>query len=99
MARAMPVFPEVCSRIVLSFVSSPPRLGPREHEEGGPVLDRAAGVVPLELGEDPNTRVGAKAPQRDERRVADGVPEVVGAKVLSDHRSAPPKGKHINGRL
>jgi hypothetical protein len=49
-AREMPVFPEVGSRIVEPAVL----LGLLDHEERGPVLDRPGRVAVLELGPQPD---------------------------------------------
>src|SRR5262249_1268758 len=48
----------------------PPPLGVFDHREPDPVLDAAARVEPLELGEDPRG-AGAEARQLDERRRSD----------------------------
>ena len=68
MASEMPVLPEVGSMIVSPGLIAPRALGVLDQRQGGAVLDRAGRVVALELGQDPDVRVGRDA--RAARRAA-----------------------------
>ena len=61
-------------------------LGLVDHGLGGPVLDRAAGVPPLELGHDGHPGIGAEGADIDHRRVADQVQHA----LVAGHGDHPP---------
>ena len=73
MARPTPVLPDVGSTIVPPGCSRPSRLGGVDHRHRRPVLDAAAGVEELELGQQLARQVAADAVEAHERRVADEV--------------------------
>jgi hypothetical protein len=74
MAREMPVFPEVGSRIVVPGASRPSvLLGLLDHEERGAVLDRAGRVAVFQLGPQPHVGCGRQPRQPHQRGMADAV--------------------------
>jgi hypothetical protein len=64
-------------------------LGGLHHLEGDAVLDRARGVLLLELGEDPHVRVGGHARELDERGVADRRERRAADGLEAAHRAPP----------
>ena len=65
------MLPDVGSRIVWPGADRAPRLGVLDQRAGHAVLDRAGGVVALELGVDAHARLRRQPLQLDQRRVAD----------------------------
>jgi hypothetical protein len=70
------VLPDVGSRIVCPGRMSPRSSASSMSERRHAVLDRAGRVRRLELGPDPDGRLGRQPLELDERRVADGLHEV-----------------------
>ena len=66
----MPVLPEEGSIRVSPGSEQALLLGVLDHAERNAVLYGSAGVLPLELHEDPGMRVGAECAHLDERRIA-----------------------------
>ncbi len=81
----MPVLPRVGSRMIESGREQAARLEVLHEVLRRAILDRAGRVVHLELGEDPDARVGAHARDLDQRRVPDRVEDVRVAPAMGCH--------------
>ena len=68
-------------------LEQPGLLGRVDHRDGGPVLDAAAGVDHLDLGEQPAREVAPDPPQAHQRRVPDQVEDRVGDLHVGWHRA------------
>ena len=102
------MLPDVGSMIVPPGLSRPVPLGRLDHRQPDAVLDRAARVEHLELGEDQRLAVGraevaGDAGEPDERRVADEVEDRLGvlhrARVYGRGRAGRPPGRVSVGRV
>ena len=78
MASPTPVLPEVGSTMVPPRRNRPSALGRLDHGQGGSVLDAAARVQELELGEQLRRQVPPDAVQAHQRRVADQLEQRAG---------------------
>ena len=81
-ASAIPVLPLVGSTIVAAGLERPVALGGVDHRDPDPVLDRAARVQVLELGDDLGAEAVAEPAQRDQRRVPPTTAEASAASAL-----------------
>ena len=78
MASPTPVFPEVGSTIVSPGSDRTGGLGLLDHHHGRPILDAAARVEVLELGQQVAREIAPDMVEADERGVSDQVEHAVG---------------------